>query len=236
MNRRMLLGGAMGLAATVWAAPRAAAQAAGPFTLAPLPYGYAANEPHIDAQTMEIHHDRHHAAYVANLHAAVRDHSAVATMPLEQILARLGEMPESIRPSLRNNGGGHANHSMFWEIMGGKGGAPGGELAAAVNRDLGGLAKLQADLNGTGTRVFGSGWVFVTVEGSGKLALVSRPNQDTPLMEGAHVLFGNDVWEHAYYLKYQNRRPAYLEAWWNVLDWAKIEARYAAARAGLLKI
>ncbi len=236
MNRRMLLGGAMGLAATVWAAPRAAAQAAGPFTLAPLPYGYAANEPHIDAQTMEIHHDRHHAAYVANLHAAVRDHSAVATMPLEQILARLGEMPESIRPSLRNNGGGHANHSMFWEIMGGKGGAPGGELAAAVNRDLGGLAKLQADLNGTGTRVFGSGWVFVTVEGSGKLALVSRPNQDTPLMEGAHVLFGTDVGEHAYYLKYQNRRPAYLEAWWNVLDWAKIEARYAAARAGLLKI
>ncbi len=240
MNRRAALLAGASLAATVFATPRRAlAQAAaptGPFTLPPLPYAFGANEPHIDAQTMEIHHDRHHAAYVANINAAVKDHSQVAAMPLEQILAKLGEMPESIRPALRNNGGGHANHTMFWQVMGGKGGAPTGDLATAVTRDLGGLDKLKADFNGVGTRVFGSGWVFVTTDAVGKLALVARPNQDTPLMEGQRVLFGNDVWEHAYYLKYQNRRPAYLEAWWNVVDWAKVAERYAAAKAGSLKL
>jgi superoxide dismutase, Fe-Mn family len=238
-QRRSLLLGGFGLAATVWAAPRRAlAQAApsGPFTLPALPYAFSANEPHIDAQTMEIHHGRHHAAYVANLNAAVKDHAQVAALPLEQILAKLGEMPESIRTVLRNSGGGHANHAMFWQVMGGKGGAPVGELAEAITRDLGGLDKLKADFNGAGARVFGSGWVFVTTDRAGKLALTSRPNQDTPLMEGGHVLFGNDVWEHAYYLKYQNRRPAYLEAWWNVLDWGLIQARYLQAKAGTLKI
>ena len=238
-TRRAALFGAAGLAATVFAAPRRAlAQAApsGPFTLPPLPYAPGANEPHIDAQTMEIHHGRHHAAYVANINALVKDHSQVAALPLEQLLAKLGEMPEAIRTGLRNNAGGHANHSMFWQVMGGKGGAPGGDLAAAITRDLGGPDKLKADFNGAGARVFGSGWVFVTVDAAGRLALASRPNQDTPLMEGGHVLFGNDVWEHAYYLKYQNRRPAYLEAWWNVVDWTKVEARYAAAKAGSLKI
>jgi Fe-Mn family superoxide dismutase len=237
LNRRALLLGGAGLAATVWAAPRAAfAQPAGPFTLPPLPYPANANEPHIDAQTMEIHHDRHHAAYVANLNAAVKDHSQVASMPLEQILAKLNELPDSIRTAVRNNGGGHANHSMFWPVMGGKGGAPGGELAQAITRDLGGFDKLKSDFNGAGARVFGSGWVFVTVDRSGKLALVSKPNQDTPLMHGGRVLFGNDVWEHAYYLKYQNRRPAYLEAWWNVVDWNKVAERYDAAKAGRLTI
>jgi superoxide dismutase, Fe-Mn family len=235
LNRRALLLGSAGLASSVWAMPRSAfAQAAapsGPFTLPPLPYATTANEPHIDAQTMEIHHDRHHAAYVANLNAAVKDHSQIAAMPLEQILAKLNEMPEGIRTALRNNGGGHANHSMFWRVMGGKGGAPSGELGAAITRDLGGFDKLKADFNGAGARVFGSGWVFVTVDGSGKLALVSRPNQDTPLMDGVKVLFGNDVWEHAYYLKYQYRRPAYLEAWWNVVDWGRVTERYNAAKA-----
>lgn len=236
MHRRGLLLAGAGLA-TLWAAPRARAQApGGPFTLAPLPYAANANEPHIDAQTMEIHHGRHHAAYVANLNAAVKDHAQVAAMPLEQILAKLNEMPEAVRTAIRNNGGGHANHSMFWQIMGGKGGAPSGDLAAAIQRDLGGLDKLRADFNGAGLRQFGSGWVFVTVDRTGKLAIVARPNQDTPLMEGGRVLLGNDVWEHAYYLKYQNRRADYLTAWWNVLDWAKVEARYAAAKAGSLGI
>jgi Fe-Mn family superoxide dismutase len=145
-------------------------------------------------------------------------------------------MPDTIRTVLRNSGGGHANHSMFWSIMGGKGGAPTGELAAAITRDFEGLDKLQAAFNRTGAGVFGSGWVFVTVTKDGKLALLARPNQDSPLIDGTTVLFGNDVWEHAYYLKYQNRRPDYLAAWWNVLDWHAIEARYAAAKAGTLAI
>jgi len=240
MNRRAALFAGASLAATVFAMPRRAlAQAAaptGPFTLPPLPYAFNANEPHIDALTMEIHHGRHHAAFIGNLNNMVKDHGQVAAMPLEQILAKLGEMPEAIRTGLRNSGGGHANHSMFWQVMGGKGGAPAGDLAAAVTRDLGGLDKLKADFNGAGARVFGSGWVFVTTDRAGKLALVSKPNQDSPLMDGQHVLFGNDVWEHAYYLKYQNRRPAYLEAWWNVVDWAKVAERYAAAKAGSLRI
>jgi Fe-Mn family superoxide dismutase len=238
LDRRALILGSAGIAAA-WAAPRRAfAQGApaGPFTLPPLPYAPDANEPHIDAQTMQIHHDRHHAAYVANLNAALKDHSQLAQLPLEQILAKLSEVPESVRTAVRNNGGGHANHSMFWEIMGGKGGAPSGELAQAIDRDLGGFDKMKADFNGAGARVFGSGWVFVTVDRNGKLALTSRPNQDTPLMDGGRVLMGNDVWEHAYYLKYQNRRPDYLAAWWNVVNWDKVAARYAAAKAGRLAV
>jgi Fe-Mn family superoxide dismutase len=137
---------------------------------------------------------------------------------------------------VRNNGGGHANHTMFWQIMGGSGGEPSGELKSAVDRDLGGLQKLQGDFNAAGEKQFGSGWVFVTVDRSGKLGLTTRPNQDTPLMDGQRVLMGNDVWEHAYYLKYQNRRADYLKAWWNVLDWNRIGERYAAARAGTLTI
>lgn len=239
LNRRALILGGAGIAAA-WAAPRSGlaqqGAPAGPFTLPPLPYAPDANEPHIDAQTMQIHHDRHHAAYVANLNNALKDHAQLARQPLEQILAKLREVPESVRTAVRNNGGGHANHSMFWEVMGGKGGAPSGELAQAIDRDLGGFDKLKADFNSMGGRVFGSGWVFVTVDRNGKLALASRPNQDTPLMDGGRVLFGNDVWEHAYYLKYQNRRPDYLATWWNVVNWDKVAARYAAAKAGRLAV
>ncbi|MBO1904568.1 superoxide dismutase [Microvirga sp. 3-52] len=217
--------------------PRAWAQApTGPFKLDPLPYAPSKNEPHIDAQTMEIHHGKHHAAYVNNLNTALGQNAEVAKMPLQDMLANLNKVPESIRTAVRNNGGGHANHTMFWQIMGGSGGEPSGDLKAAVDRDLGGFQKFQEDFNAAGARQFGSGWVFVTVSRDGKLALVTRPNQDTPLMDGQRVLMGNDVWEHAYYLKYQNRRPDYLKAWWNVLDWNRIGQRYAAAKAGTLTV
>jgi len=236
INRRSLVAGSIALAASA-ACSRAFAQApAGPFKLDPLPYAAGKNEPHIDAMTMEIHHGRHHAAYVNNLNAVAAQNGEVAKMPLHEMLEKLGGLPESVRTAVRNNGGGHANHTMFWQIMGGSGGEPSGDLKAAIDRDLGGLQKLQDDFNGAGMRVFGSGWVFVTVTKDGRLALTSRPNQDTPLMDGQRVLIGNDVWEHAYYLKYQNRRADYLKAWWNVLDWNKIGARYAAAKAGTLTV
>ena len=236
ITRRRVVAGAAAVAATVFVT-RAYAQApSGSFKLDPLGHPNNALEPHIDARTMEIHHDRHHAAYVTNLNNAVKDHSNVAAMPLQDILAKLGQMPEAVRTVLRNNGGGHANHTMFWQIMGPAKGAPQGELAAAITRDLGGLEKLQNDFNAAGLRVFGSGWVFVTVARDGKLALESKPNQDTPLMEGKRVLLGNDVWEHAYYLTYQNRRADYLKVWWNVVNWAKVGERYAAAKGGTLAI
>ncbi|WP_262030809.1 superoxide dismutase [Microvirga sp. Mcv34] len=236
LSRRHLLTGATLLAASA-AIPRAWAQApAGPFKLDPLPYAPSKNEPHIDAQTMEIHHDKHHAAYVNNLNAALGQNAEAAKMPLQDMLANLSKVPESIRTAVRNNGGGHANHTMFWQIMGGQGGQPSGDLKAAIDRDLGGFQKFQMDFNTAGEKQFGSGWVFVTVSREGKLALTTRPNQDTPLMDGQRVLMGNDVWEHAYYLKYQNRRPDYLKAWWNVLDWNRIGERYAAAKAGTLTV
>jgi superoxide dismutase, Fe-Mn family len=236
LSRRHLLTGATLLAASA-AIPRAWAQApTGPFKLDPLPYAPSKNEPHIDAQTMEIHHGKHHAAYVNNLNTALGQNAEVAKMPLQDMLANLNKVPESIRTAVRNNGGGHANHTMFWQIMGGSGGEPSGDLKAAIDRDLGGFQKFQEDFNAAGARQFGSGWVFVTVSRDGKLALVTRPNQDTPLMDGQRVLMGNDVWEHAYYLKYQNRRPDYLKAWWNVLDWNRIGQRYAAAKAGTLTV
>jgi Fe-Mn family superoxide dismutase len=236
LTRRKFLAGSAAIAAVALARESYAQAAPGPFQLPPLSYPFNALEPHIDARTMEIHHDRHQGAYVANLNNAVKDHSNVAAMPLQDILAKLAEMPEAIRTALRNNGGGHANHTMFWQIMGPAGGQPQGDLAAAVTRDLGGLQKLQDDFNAAGLRVFGSGWVVVTVTRDGKLALETRPNQDTPLMESKRVLFGNDVWEHAYYLNYQNRRGDYLKAWWNVVNWGKVGERYAAAKAGTLTI
>jgi Fe-Mn family superoxide dismutase len=236
VDRRGFLIGAAAFSTTVMADRSWSQAAAGPFTLDPL--GYPANslEPHIDARTMEIHHDRHHAAYVNNLNSALKDHGQVAQMPLEQILARLGELPEAIRTAVRNNGGGHANHSMFWQVMAKDGGQPEGDLKAAIDRDFGGPDKLQDQFNAAGLRVFGSGWVFVTAGRDGKLAIATRPNQDTPLMDGGRVLFGNDVWEHAYYLTYQNRRGDYLKAWWNVVNWRKLAERYAAAKAGKLAI
>jgi Fe-Mn family superoxide dismutase len=207
-----------------------------PFVVPPLPYGYDANEPAIDTLTMQLHHDKHHAAYVSNLNAALKDHADLQAKPLPELLAHLSDAPEDIRTAVRNNAGGHANHTMFWQVMGGKGGEPDGDLAAAIARDLGGFAKLKEDFDKAATRVFGSGWAMVLVDPEGKLALVSRSNQDSPLMDGKKVLFGNDVWEHAYYLKYQNRRPEYLAAWWSVLSWPRIGQRYAAAKAGTLTI
>ena len=238
LTRRGALFGAAA-AATLFATLRsfpAMAQAPGPFSLPPLPYAPEANEPHIDAMTMTIHHGRHHAAFITNLNNAAKDNPQIAAMPLHTVLGKIGEMPEAVRGVLRNSGGGHANHTMFWTIMGGKGGAPTGELATAITRDLGGFEKLQGDFNRAGLGVFGSGWVFVTVGADGKLALTTRPNQDSPLADGRMVLFGNDVWEHAYYLKYQNRRADYLTGWWNVVDWAKVDARYAAAKGGTLGV
>lgn len=209
----------------------------GPFTLPDLPYKPDALEPHIDAATMGLHHDKHHQAYVTNLNKALADHGDLAKLPLEELLTKLDEVPDAVRTAVRNNGGGHANHSMFWQIMGPPGGeGPDGDLKAAIDSDLGGLEKLQTDFNAAGGRVFGSGWVFVTVDKDGKLELVSKPNQDTPLMEGKRVLIGNDVWEHAYYLKYQNKRADYLKAWWNVVNWKAVGERYAAAKAGTLKV
>ena len=157
-------------------------------------------------------------------------------MGLSGMLGKLGELPEAIRTAVRNNGGGHANHSMFWQVMGGKGGAPTGDLGAAIDRDFGSLDKLKEAFNRAGLRQFGSGWAMVSVDRAGKLAVLNRPNQDTPLMDGGRVLFGNDVWEHAYYLKYQNRRADYLAAWWNVVNWPEVAKRYDAARAGTLDI
>jgi superoxide dismutase, Fe-Mn family len=229
----------VGTAAAAFAlGPRVAfAQApAGTFKLDALPYPNNALEPHIDARTMEIHHGRHHAAYVNNLNTIAKDHAAIGTTPLQDLLAKLGDVPEAVRTAVRNNGGGHANHMMFWQLMGPGGGKPEGEVAQAIDRDLGGLEKFQNDFNAAGGRVFGSGWVFVTVTRDGKLAIETKPNQDTPLMEGKRVLLGNDVWEHAYYLNYQNRRADYLKAWWNVVNWRKVGERYAAAKAGTLTI
>jgi Fe-Mn family superoxide dismutase len=246
-GRRALLRGTFVLAGAAasagLAAPRGAiAQApgaqtpTGPFTLPPLPYAPGANEAAIDARTMELHHGAHHRAYVNNLNAAVAQAPQLAAMPLEELLAKLGEVPEAVRTAVRNNGGGHANHTMFWEIMGGQGGQPGGELMAAIDRDFGGWDTFRTTFERAANTQFGSGWAFVVVTREGRLTIVQKPNQDTPLMEGGRVLMGNDVWEHAYYLRYQNRRAEYVRNWWNVLDWRKIEARYAAAKAGTLKI
>ncbi len=233
-NRRALLLGALATAA----AGRAYAQApAGPFSQAPLGYAPEALEPHIDKMTMEIHHGRHHAAFITNLNNFAKDHASLGTTPVQTLLANWQQLPEAARVGIKNNLGGHANHTMFWQIMT-PGGAkePGGELKAAIDSDLGGFDKMKADFNAAGLRVFGSGWVFVTVGKDGKLALTSKPNQDSPLMDGQMVLFGNDVWEHAYYLKYQNRRNEYLAGWWNVANWTKIGERFAAAKAGTLTI
>ena len=239
-SRRNLIFAASGIAAVALAprlteaATATTSTAAGPFTLEPLPYPANALEPYIDARTMELHHDQHHAAYVSNLNTIAKDYPQIVDMPPVDLLEKLAELPDAIRTGVRNNLGGHANHAMFWTIMKAGGGRPSGELAAAIDRDLGGMERLMSDFNTAGGRVFGSGWVFVTVARDGKLTIETRPNQDTPLMDGKRVLFGNDVWEHAYYLNYQNRRADYLKAWWNVVNWIEIGKRYAAARAGTL--
>ena len=241
ISRRHLMIVASGIA-TAAVSPRiafaqaAAPAAAGPFKLDLLSYATSALEPHIDAKTMEIHHDRHHQAYVTNLNNFARDNPQIAEKPITDVLASLGNVPEAIRTGVRNNLGGHANHTMFWQIMGPNGGKPEGEVLAAIERDLGGMEKFQSDFNAAGGRVFGSGWVFVTVTNDGKLAVETRPNQDNPIMDGKRALLGNDVWEHAYYLNYQNRRADYLKAWWNTVNWAKVAERFAAAKAGTLGV
>lgn len=202
------------------------------YTVPPLPYDFGALEPHIDAKTMEIHHDKHHAAYVNNLNAALKDHPQLQGKPIEELIADLGAIPEAIRTAVRNNGGGHANHSFFWEIIGpGGGGEPKGALADAIASELGGFAAFKEAFNKAATTRFGSGWAWLTVK-DGKLAVTSTANQDSPISEGATPILGLDVWEHAYYLKYQNRRPEYIGAFWNVINWDEVSRRYEAAKAG----
>jgi len=213
------------------AAPAAAPAEAGPFTVPPLSYPFNAFEPHIDARTMEIHHDKHHAAYVANLNNVAKTNPQLGTSAIPDVLGNLNALNDDIKFAVRNNLGGHANHTMFWEIMGpGGGGKPDGDVMAAIDRDLGGFEKFQNDFNAAGGRQFGSGWVFVTVAKDGKLAIETRPNQDSPIMDGKRALMGNDVWEHAYYLNYQNRRPDYIAAFWNVVNWNEVARRFAEAK------
>jgi Fe-Mn family superoxide dismutase len=200
------------------------------FQLPDLPYPKDALEPHVDAMTMEIHHDRHHAAYVNNLNNAIEGNADLEGKTIEELLSDINSVPENIRTAVRNNGGGHANHSLFWEIMSPNGGgSPGGALADAINARFGGLDALKERVNAAGAGQFGSGWTWLVVGASGQLEVLSTANQDSPLMNGQTPVLGIDVWEHAYYLKYQNARPAYLSAWWNVVNWDAVAARYAAA-------
>ena len=199
------------------------------FELPPLPYDYAALEPHIDVRTMEIHHDKHHQAYVDNANKAL-DGNEWASRPVEAVVANVDLLPEDIRTAVRNNAGGHANHSLFWQIMSPDGGGePEGDLAAAIEDAIGSVDDLKAAVNDAGVKRFGSGWTWLVWDGTG-LAVMSTPNQDSPIMDGKTPLLGIDVWEHAYYLNYQNRRPDYLAAWWNVVNWAEVARRYAEAR------
>ena len=202
-------------------------------SLPQLPYGFDALEPSIDAQTMQIHHGKHHQAYVNNLNAALEKAPEVQDKPLEELLANLNTVPEAVRGAVRNNGGGHWNHSFFWQIMApNAGGEPSGALAAAIDRVFGGFAKLKEQFNAAGVGRFGSGWAWLLRDGNG-LAITSSPNQDNPLMDGkkaGDVLLGVDVWEHAYYLKYQNRRPDYVTAWWNVVNWDEVNRRFEGAK------
>ncbi|GIP45309.1 superoxide dismutase [Paenibacillus sp. J45TS6] len=201
------------------------------FQLPALPYANDALEPHIDAQTMEIHHDRHHNTYVTNLNAALENAPELQGKSLEDLIANLDSVPESIRTAVRNNGGGHHNHSLFWEIIGPNGGgAPTGAIAAAIDSELGGFDKFKEDFAKAATTRFGSGWAWLVVGKDGKLAITSTPNQDSPIMEGLTPVLGLDVWEHAYYLKYQNKRPDYIASFWNVINWDEVNKRYEAAK------
>ncbi len=200
------------------------------YELPKLPYAFDALEPYIDAKTMEIHHDKHHGAYVTNLNKALEGQASLQSLSLEKLLAGLDSVPESIRGAVRNNGGGHWNHSMFWKIMKkGGGGEPKGDLANAIKSAFGSFGDFKSKINAAGMGRFGSGWSWLLIK-DGKLVVESSPNQDNPIMSGGKPVMGVDVWEHAYYLKYQNRRADYLEAWWNTLDWGAIADNYAAAK------
>lgn len=195
-----------------------------------LPYANNALEPHIDEQTMMIHHDRHHNAYVTNLNAALEAHPDLQSKSIDELIGDLSSVPESIRTAVRNNGGGHANHSFFWETIGpNAGGAPTGALADAITNELGGFDKFKEDFAKAGATRFGSGWAWLAVDKNKKLKVYSLPNQDSPIMEGETPVLGLDVWEHAYYLKYQNKRPDYIGAFWNVVNWSEVGKRYEAA-------
>jgi Fe-Mn family superoxide dismutase len=201
-----------------------------PYTLPPLPYAFDALEPTIDARTMEIHHGKHHQAYITNVNNALQG-SDLLEQPVEKLIANLAAVPESARTAVRNNGGGHANHSLFWTIMAkGAGGEPKGPLADAIGKELGGFAKFKEDFTKAAVTRFGSGWAWLSVTKDGKLQVESTPNQDSPIMEGRTPILGVDVWEHAYYLLYQNRRPDYVAAFFNVINWSAVAEQYAAAK------
>lgn len=210
-----------------------------PHTLAPLPYPFNALEPHIDARTLEIHHDKHHATYVNNLNKALEKHPALQMRTLEQLLTELKSVPEDIRTAVRNNGGGHANHILFWETMSAKGGGkPSGELAEAIDKQFGGFDAFKEKLSATAVARFGSGWGWLSLDDDGDLCICSTPGHDNPIMRGVVQCPGKpilvvDVWEHAYYLKYQNRRADFVAAWWHVVDWPKVQALYAKALTGV---
>ena len=196
-----------------------------------LPYPYDALEPYIDARTMEIHHTKHHQGYVNKLNAALEKYPDLQNVPLENLLRNIASVPEDIRTAVRNNGGGHANHSLFWTVMGPNGGgAPTGELAAAINEAFGSFEAFKEAFSTAAATRFGSGWAWLVVDAFGNLKVYSTPNQDSPYMDGFTPILGLDVWEHAYYLKYQNRRPEYIQNWWNVVNWAEVARRYEAAK------
>ncbi len=200
------------------------------FETPPLPYDYAALEPTIDEATMKLHHDKHHVAYVTNLNGAVEKHPELGKKTPEELISDLGSVPEDVRATVRNNGGGHVNHTMFWQIMKPNGGGnPTGELAAQIDKDFGSFAEFKKKFEDAAAKQFGSGWGFLVYKG-GKLEIVTKPNQDSPFSDGLYPIMGNDVWEHAYYLKYNNRRAEYLSAWWNVVNWDEVNKRFAHAR------
>jgi Fe-Mn family superoxide dismutase len=201
-----------------------------PHQLPPLPYAFDALEPYIDARTMELHHDKHHGGYVTNLNKALEGHPDLQTLSVMELLAGLNRVPESIRTAVRNHGGGHANHSLFWKVMKkGGGGEPRGELAEAIQKSFGSFADFRKKFSDAAAGRFGSGWAWLLLK-NGQLVIESTANQDNPIMEGGKAVLGLDVWEHAYYLKYQNRRAEYIEAWWNVLNWEQVAANFAEAR------
>ncbi|HYA99401.1 MAG TPA: superoxide dismutase [Ktedonobacteraceae bacterium] len=202
------------------------------YQLPPLPYDYNALEPYIDTQTMQLHHDKHHQTYVTNLNNAVQGNDQLSAMSVDDLLRNISQVPDSIRTAVQNNGGGHSNHSMFWSIMKPNGGGePTGDLASAIQQAFGTFDAFKTAFNDAGTKRFGSGWAWLVLD-NGALKVISTANQDSPLMSGMYPVMGNDVWEHAYYLKYQNRRPEYLNAWWNVVNWDEVARRYAQGRGG----
>ena len=203
------------------------------FELPPLPYDYSALEPYIDTQTMQLHHDKHHQTYVTNVNNALQGHDQLAAMSVDDLLRNIKQVPESIRTAVQNNAGGHSNHSMFWNIMQPNGGGePTGNLASAIQQAFGSFDAFKTAFNDAGTKRFGSGWAWLVLDTNRKLQVISTANQDSPLMSGMYPVMGNDVWEHAYYLKYQNRRPEYLNAWWNVVNWDEVARRFAQGRSG----